>query len=579
MVYGEFVLMDLNELFRPKTGGRRIHVSLVHPSTLTSADAYGLDVVPPLGLAYIIAAVKSAGHTVTVVDAIGEALQTYRTAAGFPGLLVHGLGIDEIVARIDPGADIVGISNMFSNQWLFIRELIQGIKKAHPEKMIVLGGEHPTACAEYILETVPAVDVCVLGEGEATIVELADAFALGRDFKEVAGIFHRENGKPQKTAKRARLTDIDQIPEPDWASLPTDSYIDNAITYGVNVGRAMPILASRGCPFECTFCSNPLMWSPRWIARKPELLVAEMKKYILRYNVTNFDFYDLTAIVKKSWIVEFAQLLIKEKLNVRYQLASGTRSEAIDEEVVALLRDSGCRLVIYAPESGSPEELRRIKKRVNIENLLISMRAAHVAGMETKANMIFGMLGATWKDVFISLVFIARAALAGLDNVTSYPFSPYPGSENFESLRAEGRITLNDDYFRSLLNLCRNLHTKNTISYNPRFSGSVLSLICSTAFVLFYSLNFLFRPWRILQILNTYFVRNEASSLLTVAFSNVRRKKAVLRLIKSGKVESAEVPDNYLRVRNKAAYAGRAERVSVVREQQESVGIQTRLQE
>src|SRR5439155_4419084 len=107
-----------------------------------------------------------------------------------------------------------------------------------------------------------------------------------------------------------------------------EKYIDNACTYGANLGRSMPILASRGCPFECTFCSSPQMWTTRWSARKPEFVLAEMKKYIQRYCVTNFDFYDLTAIVKKQWIADFCRLLIDERVNVTWQLPSGTRSEA-----------------------------------------------------------------------------------------------------------------------------------------------------------------------------------------------------------------------------------------------------------
>ncbi|MBI4062705.1 MAG: B12-binding domain-containing radical SAM protein [Elusimicrobia bacterium] len=536
-------------IFDPRSKAASVHISLIHPPTLTSADAYGLDVVPPLGLAYVAGALKSVGYQVSLVDGIGEALHRYGRASGYDDLLIHGLSPSEVIDRIDPRADIIGLSNMFSNQWLFIQDLAMAIKKAYPDKLLVLGGEHPTACADYIIQSCPDIDVCVLGEGEETILDLADAYRQGKGFHNVAGIVFRNDQKAVMTPKRARIREIDEIPEPDWSLVPVETYIDNACTYGVNVGRAMPILASRGCPYQCTFCSSPQMWTTRWSARKPDLLLAEMRRYIERYNVTNFDFYDLTAIVKKQWIIDFSQLLIKEKLNIRYQLASGTRSEAIDEDVIGLLRESGCRLVIYAPESGSVEELRRIKKKVNIDKMLSSMRAAHDAGMETKANMIFGMLGATWKDVFHSFMFIFRTAAAGLDNMTCYPFSPYPGSENFQTLLATGRIKMNNDYFKSLQNLCRNLHTKNTVSYNDRFSGKVLSLICSCAFIIFYSLNYLIRPWRIAALLYTYLIKKEASSLLTVAFLNMRKKRAAIKTIKTNHIDSVIIPVN-LRVHN-----------------------------
>jgi anaerobic magnesium-protoporphyrin IX monomethyl ester cyclase len=535
--------------FKLRVSAQPARVCLIQPSTLTSADAYGLDVVPPLGLAYIASALKGAGHHVTFVDGVGEALERYGRAVGYEGLLVHGLSIEEIVARIDPDAHVVGVSSMFSNQWLFIRDLLLAIRNTYPEKLVVMGGEHVTACADYIIESCQAADVCVLGEGEETIVDLVDAYRTGRPLAGVAGIVFRDNGKAVRTPRRGRIRAIDEIPEPDWSIVPIERYIDHGITYGANLGRSIPLLASRGCPFQCTFCSSPQMWTTLWSARKPELVVAEMKKYKTRYNVTNFDFYDLTAIVRKQWIADFCKLLIKEKVNVTWQLASGTRSEAIDSEITPLLYEAGCRLVIYAPESGSPEELKRIKKKVKLDRMIASMRDAHRAGIETKANMIFGMLGMTWRDVFHSYKFIARMALAGVTNVAGYPFSPYPGSEDFAKLVASGKARLNDDYFMGLLMLCRNLHTKNTVSYNGTFNSKVLAMICSGAFLTFYGVSFAVRPWRGFQIAYTNFVKREASSILTLAFTNVRRKKAAVKLLDAEHAQAVDLPSD-LKIRN-----------------------------
>lgn len=538
-----------NKSFKLQVSSHPGRVCLIQPSTLTSADAYGLDVVPPLGLAYIASSLRTTGHQVTFVDGVGEALERYGRAENYEGLLIHGLTIAEVVERIDPQAHIVGVSSMFSNQWLFIRDLLNEIRRVYPDKLVIMGGEHVTACADYIIESCPAVDVCVLGEGEETVVDLVDAHMSGRSLAEVAGIVYRQDGKAVRTARRGRVRNLDDIPEPDWTIIPIERYIDHGVTYGANLGRSIPLLASRGCPFQCTFCSSPQMWTTLWAARKPELVVAEMKKYKARYNVTNFDFYDLTAIVRKQWIADFCNLLIEEKVDVTWQLASGTRSEAIDDEITPLLYKAGCRLVIYAPESGSPEELARIKKKVKLGRMIQSMKAAHRAGIETKANMIFGMLGMTWKDVFNSYLFIARMALVGVTNVAGYPFSPYPGSENFATLVASGRAKLSDEYFMGLLMLCRNLHTKNTVSYNERFNSRTLALICSGAFLLFYGVSFAVRPWRPFQIAWTNFVKRESSSILTLAFTNMRRKKAALKLMDQQQARAVELPAD-MKIRN-----------------------------
>ena len=152
----------------------------------------------------------------------------------------------------------------------------------------------------------------------------------------------------------------------------------------------MPMMASRGCPYQCTFCSNPSMWTTRWIPRDPDLLLDEMQFYQKKYGAENFDFYDLTAIVKKSWIVDFCRKIEERGLSFTWQLPSGTRTEAIDGEVASLLYRSGCRNMSYSPESGSPAVLRRIKKKIHPDSVIGSISEATKNGMNIKCNIIFG---------------------------------------------------------------------------------------------------------------------------------------------------------------------------------------------
>src|SRR6185436_3915128 len=98
------------------------------------------------------------------------------------------------------------------------------------------------------------------------------------------------------------------------------NYLANNLSYGVGRGRTMPILATRGCPFKCTFCSSPTMWTQRWSPRDPRSVVDEMQSYVERYGATNFDFYDLTAIIRKDWIVQFCRELLDRQLNITWQL-------------------------------------------------------------------------------------------------------------------------------------------------------------------------------------------------------------------------------------------------------------------
>lgn len=516
-----------------------LRVCLVRPPTLSSATAVGQDAVPPLGLAYIAAALRHAGHEVHAVDAVGEAVHQYSRVRWSAGALLHGLLIEEIVARIDPRTDVIGVSCMFSVEWPVVRELLEAVRGAFPAALIVVGGEHVTACWELTLGSCPAVDVGVLGEGEETVVDLLRAHAAGGDLDGVAGIVHRKaGGGIARTAPRARIRAIDEIPPPDWALFPVEAYIDNALTHGANLGRSMPILASRGCPYQCTFCSSPRMWTTRWTARRPEAVLAEMKDYIRRYRVTNFDFFDLTAIVKRSWIVEFARLLIEERLAITWQLPTGTRSEAIDEEVARLLYASGCRIISYAPESGSRAELERIKKKVDLDRMARSMRAARRAGLTIKANFVFGFPGSSWRDALHTFGFLARLAVIGVHDVNAFPFCPYPGTEMFDDLRRAGKLRLDDEYFRSLLAYNDPQHS---VSYADFIASRNLSRLNLAAMAFFYALSFALRPLRAARLVASLLAR-DTSTRFTMALANRRRRRLAMRLVRRQRRETVIVP-------------------------------------
>jgi len=462
------------------------------------------------------------------VDAVGEALEQYTRLEGHENVLVHGLTGDQIVERIPSDTEIIGISTMFSVEWPLTKLIIGRIRQSFPEACIVLGGEHVTAAPDFSFDSCPAIDVAVLGEGEETILDIADAVKTGRDLATVNGIVYRKDGVLTHTDRRARIRTIDDIPRPSWELWPAEAYIDRELTHGINLGRCMPILASRGCPYQCTFCSSPQMWTTLWKSRDVHDVIAEMKLYMSRYQATNFDFYDLTAIVKKEWIVEFCRLLEQEQLDVTWQLPSGTRSEAIDEEVVQLLYRSGCRSMNYAPETGSPEELKRIKKKCKVDRMLTSMRDAHRAGVAVKVNFIFGLPGETWSDVRKTFKFFARLAWVGVDDIACFPYSPYPGTALFDELVNNGRIVVDDEYFISLLGYT---DIPNSVSYSEFISSRQLATLNIVGMGFFYVLNYIIRPWRAVTFLSGALLRKN-SSKLTMALSNTRRKREANKLFK-----------------------------------------------
>lgn len=328
-----------------------MQILLVRPPTVIAKSELRPGASPPLGLAYVAASLIADGHDVSVIDAVGEALDQYSDVEGVPGTRRHGLDNESIVERIPDDIECVGVGCMFSTEWPVTRDMIQAIRAKLPEVPILAGGEHISACPEYVMADCPAIDYCVLGEGEGAVVELVRALSANTGERPVIpGVLSRGQVR-REVPRRIRLRELDELPRPAWHLFPLEPYIQHAAMPGVDLGRSIPMMASRGCPYECTFCSNPQMWGRLWKPRNPSAVLQEMKHYVQEYGVTNFDFYDLTAIVRKDWILEMSDLIIESGLSITWQLPSGTRSEALDEEVVDRLYRSGCRTSSTPPKA------------------------------------------------------------------------------------------------------------------------------------------------------------------------------------------------------------------------------------
>jgi len=225
-------------------------VCFVRPPTLTTTESLGEDTAAPIGVAYLAACLRKVGHDVTIIDALGEALDLFSSVQGMKNGLRHGLGDEDMIKMIPDDTEIIGVSTMFSQAWPYDRDLIVKIRERFTNVPIVVGGEHVTALPEYSLEDCPAIDFVLLGEAEQSLVDLVDTLEQGSDISDVQGLWFRHEGALKKTDSRKRIREIDEIPLPAWDLIPIEAYVDANSTFGVNLGdRPMPMLASRGCPF------------------------------------------------------------------------------------------------------------------------------------------------------------------------------------------------------------------------------------------------------------------------------------------------------------------------------------------
>lgn len=511
-----------------------MRITLIRPPAVSSLHAYSVGIVPPLGPAYVAAALVAAGHHVSVIDALGEA-PLARHPSAHPLLAAHGLTIAEIVARIPPDVQGIGVSVMFSQQWPHVAAILRAVHAAFPRAAIFVGGEHATAMWDYLLEKCPEVTLCVLGEGEETAVDVAAWIAGQASLADIPGIAYRLDGRPHCTAPRRRIHDIDQIPRPAWDLFPIENYLANGFGHGVNRGRSLPMLATRGCPYQCTFCSSPGMWTTRYYARSVTSVVDEIGGHVERYGITNIDFEDLTMFINQDWILAFCAELERRGLRITYQLPSGTRSEALDAKVLAALSRSGCRNLTYAPESGSPKVLTDIKKKARPERVLASMRIAKDLDVNLKANLMIGFPDETRRDLLQTIRFGLRAAWIGVDDIPLFPFSPYPGTDLYEELRRDGTVPPpDDDYFARLgymdmtrtTSVCRCVGTRELNLYR------ILGMSA------FYGIGYARYPWRIVRTLRNV-LAGRSETVLEQRLVDHRQRRANRNAVSSASQATA----------------------------------------
>lgn len=485
-------------------------ICLIRPPRFMVLSAIALRPAAPLGLAFIAGSLRTAGHEVYLIDGIGDAPdQIVQLNESY---VLNGLSHEQIVERILPDTDAIGFSCMFSMNWIQDRALIDKVGQRYPDTLLFAGGEHINAAAEFSLKQARHLDICVLGEGEETAVEVIKAFETDQDYSVVSGIAYRNSdGNLAVNTKRTRIREIENIPQPAWDLFPLESYHENKMVFGVVKSRTLPLLASRGCPYTCTFCSSPGMWGTKYSIRSPKHVADEIEYFHTKYGIDNFDFFDLTAVIKKGWVIEFSQEILGRGLNITWQLPAGTRSEAIDAECAKHLYISGCRHISYAPESGSNEILRKIKKKISLDKMLTSMRYAYQEKLHIKLNMIFGFPDETHKDVWLTMWFLVKCSWIGVHEIGPSSFQPYPGSELFDRLVKEGKLNMEDDnYFYEMVKT--DDFFQNSF-YNDHMSIRWLQFYQVLAIIIFYASNFLFRPIRFFELVKGLVTKNYNSKL------------------------------------------------------------------
>ena len=376
---------------------------------------------PPLGIAYLGAVVRDRGHEVLLID------------GGITGL-------EDIVRQVKAFApDFVGVTCWTINRGI-VWKLCLILKKNVPDAFLAVGGPHASFYPEHIFMKTHA-SVVVIGEGEETVCELLDAIENKGDLAQVRGLAYRKkDGTVERTGARPIIEQLDSIPFPYYAGFRDFSFQRYAGFAGLPRPTAA-IITSRGCVFDCAYCGSVNFWGKRWRARSAENVLDELHQLVKGMGARSIYIFDDNFTINKKRAMAICRGIIDGKLGIKWACCSHVKM--MNEELLDIMKESGCVGIDFGVESGSDIILRNINKNQNRRDIERAFALVHKAAIKPRAYLMVGNKGETIDTID------ATIEMAGIIKPQSSVGATFlwllPGTRVFYEARENGFI--DDDYW------------------------------------------------------------------------------------------------------------------------------------
>jgi len=364
----------------------------------------------PLGLAGIAAALEAAGHAASFVDLALERRPDEALAAAIAANTPRALGF-----------------TLWTNGYEEFTELLRrcGAARGIP---VVAGGPHVSASAREVLRD-GLVEVAVRGEGEAIAARIFDALESRGDLSSVAGIAYLDDaGRYVETSDAPPIDDLDALPSPPYDLFGVRRYRNRLAGL-----PAVDVMTARGCPHRCAFCSRGPTSGRRMRQMSPARVVAELELLEQRFGFRAFCFVDDIFTLRRRRVGELCDRLIAG--GHRYRWSCQTRVDCVDHDLLAAMRRAGCVSIHFGVESGSPEVLSRLRKKITLEQARAAVLGCRAVGIPT---MAYFMLGTPWDTPATERETIDFARGLGATVTLFFVAIPFPGTEMREAFVARG---------------------------------------------------------------------------------------------------------------------------------------------
>jgi anaerobic magnesium-protoporphyrin IX monomethyl ester cyclase len=426
---------------------------------------------PPLGLAYLAAVLDQDGYEVKIWDC--------------PVCEIDHEKLKAELASFQPS--LVGIGSMTPTIESAFKSAVVA-KEACPDTKVVVGGPHVTFMDKETLAQEPAIDVVVRGEGEETLSELVTHLPNLSGLEDVKGITFRKGDQIIKTSNRPFIKDLDSLPRPAFNLLPIEKY-------RILGRKLLPIMSSRGCPFQCSFCVASQMFGAGFRSRNSKNVLDELEWLRDEYGAQGISFQDDTLTFNKKRILEICDGIIERKINLRW--GCGTRADVVTKEILAKMQKAHCDEICFGVESGCQRIRDALKKRVSTEQIENAIKWAKEAGIFVTASIILGYPGETKETLTQTLEFIRKVEP---DDVYLCHATPYPGTE-LRALVERNGWKMEKDW--------KLYNTMNPIFEDPQLPAKEIAMMRKNFYDKFYSPQYIIR-----QAVKGYFKGNLYSKIM-----------------------------------------------------------------
>jgi len=337
--------------------------------------------MPPLGILFLGAVLEKNGHDVEIVPSD-----------------VLRYTWNDIVKKIDDfKPDVVGVTTTSENRFESFK-LAEIVKQTNPSIITMLGGPHISMAKEDTLKHRKDVDIVSIGEGENTIIELAEALETGTDLINVKGIYYRDkNGEIIFTGDRPRIENLDILPFPARHLIPMDKYNFYITTRDGKKRKAQNLMTSRGCPFNCYFCATPVNWGRKMRGHSPERVIEEIELLIDRYGAEFIWFYDDTLNYNKPRLHKIMDMILERKLNIKF--ANEFRIDVIDKPLLEKMKKAGLEQGFFGIEAGASRvRVDIVKKNFAIEKAFQFLEWSKEFDFIPGPFFIFSHYTETWEE-------------------------------------------------------------------------------------------------------------------------------------------------------------------------------------